>query len=150
MIIVQERISSDDDASFSILFIEGVFECFVIEDEYREHKVPKETRIPAGKYDIEVRKFGGFHNRYERKFPSFHKGMLELVDVPGFTDILIHIGNYEYNTDGCLLVNAGVRVTPNDINGQVSVNAYKRFYSKVIDAALQKHLTIEIFDRDRP
>ena len=149
MIINQERISSDDEASFSILFIDGVFECFVIEDEYREHKVPKETRIPPGRYNIIVRAWGGFNNRYQRKFPHIHQGMLELEDVPGFTDILIHVGNFEHNTDGCLLINAGVRATPNNIVGQVSVEAYKRFYRKVIDAAFSKDLAIEIFDRDR-
>jgi len=148
LIINQERIVSDNDATASILFIDGVLECFVIEDEYREHKVPKETRIPAGDYRIKVRTWGGFNARYTRKFPDFHQGMLELVNVPNFKDILIHIGNYESNTDGCLLVNAGVRVDPGNITGQSSTDAYRRFYKKVIDAAINDDLTIEIFDRD--
>lgn len=148
MIINQERIASDNDASASIVFIDGVFECFIIEDEYREHKILKETRIPADIYKIKVRTWGGFHARYTRKFPNFHQGMLELVDVPTFKDILIHVGNYESNTEGCLLVNAGVRVDPGNITGQSSTHAYQRFYKKVIDAALNSDLTIEIFDRD--
>jgi len=149
VIITQERIYSDEDASFSILFIDDVFECFVIEDEFRELKVPKETRIPAGNYKIKVRTWGGFHARYQRKFYKFHKGMLELVGVKNFKDILIHVGNYEYNTDGCLLVNSGILVSDDNISGQRSIPAYKKFYNKVIDAALNNDLRINIIDRDQ-
>ena len=88
MLLKQERIFSDDNATFSILFIDNTFECFVIEDEYREKKVPKETRIPAGRYRATLRRFGGFHNRYERKFRFFHKGMLELAEKTEFNNLL--------------------------------------------------------------
>lgn len=149
MEILQERIASNADASASIVFIDGLFECFHIEDEYRPVKVAKETRIPAGRYQISVRTFGDVHSRYLEKFgPGFHSGMLEIMNVPGFTDILIHIGNLESNTDGCQLTNAGAMIQPDEIKGMASTEAYRRFYLKVIDAALSGNLWITIVDRD--
>lgn len=78
--------------------------CFTLEDEHREVKVMAETRIPCGTYDIKFRTVGGFHNKYSKRFAGIHKGMLELQDVPNFTYILIHCGNTEEDTAGCLLV----------------------------------------------
>lgn len=148
MIINQERIFSDSESSFSLVFVDGLFECFFIEDEPRDVKVPKETRIPEGMYDIRVRPWGGFHNRYQDKFPDIHKGMLEVCDVPGFSDILIHCGNYESNTEGCLLPNTGVYAADGNITGQASVTAYKKLYCKIIEDAIAGDLSIDIVDRD--
>ncbi len=148
MIIDQERIFSDNESSFSLVFVDGVFECFFIEDEPRDIKVPRETRIPAGVYDIRVRDYGNFHERYQDKFPEMHQGMLEVCAVPGFSDILIHCGNYESNTEGCLLPNTGVYAVEGNITGQASVVAYKKLYRKVIEAALDNNLSINIIDRD--
>ncbi len=47
------------DATNGILFINGVFECFTLEDEVRDVKVYGETAIPKGTYNIEFRKEGG-------------------------------------------------------------------------------------------
>ncbi len=107
MKISVERIFSDDDATISTLWVDGRFICFGLEDEYREDKIPGETRIPAGEYKITLRTVGGFHTRYGRKFPEFHKGMLWIRGVPNFEYILIHIGNTDEHTAGCLLVGEG-------------------------------------------
>lgn len=149
MIIQQERFTSDDNTSLSLVFIDEKFQCFHVEDEHRDNKVPKETRIPEGAYRVGVRTWGGFYRRYREKFPSFHKGMLEILDVPGFTDILFHIGNLESNTDGCQLSNYGVMAKPGQMSGQCSTDAYVDFYKTVIDAALAGNLYINIIDRDR-
>ena len=94
-----------------------------------------------------VRQEGGFHNRYSEKFPEFHQGMLQVLDVPGFEYILIHIGNFETNTDGCLLVardaNTGGKISIPD-----STEGYIKFYKEVIQAALDGELTIEYRDSD--
>jgi hypothetical protein len=148
MHIEVNRIKSDDDATLSTVSIDGKFECFGLEDEYREDKVPGETRIPAGVYDVVIRDVGGFHGRYSRKFPAFHKGMLQVKDVPGFEYILIHIGNTDENTAGCLLVGKGAMVGE-EITIQNSTGAYKELYQKVIAEAQQGQLTIEYKDNDR-
>ena len=142
------RFKSDDDATLSMVHLDTVFECFGLEDEYREHKVSNETRIPAGTYSIGLRSVGGFYNRYTHKFPSFHKGMLQILDVPGFEYILIHIGNTDEDTAGCLLVGAGCNT-----NGELTVTssrvAYCSLYPKVLKALEAGHpVTITFIDED--
>ena len=51
------------DATNSLLFIDGVFECYGLEDEIRDEKVYSETAIPLGEYEIKFRTVGGFHTR---------------------------------------------------------------------------------------
>jgi len=103
------RINSQADYTSGILFQvcddgSKEFLCYTLEDEYRANKVKHETRIPAGTYEMALRKVGGFHQRYEKRFKDIHKGMLELVGVPNFQYILIHCGNTDEHTSGCILV----------------------------------------------
>ena len=101
------RFSSQSDSTNGILFDvtnETKFLCYTLEDERREEKVMAETRIPAGVYSILLRKEGGHHARYTKKYGSMHKGMLWLQDVPNFKWILIHTGNTDEHTAGCLIV----------------------------------------------
>ena len=83
-----------------------------VEDERRRKKVFAETCIPLGVYRLALRTHGGFHARYRKRFPGFHVGMIEVMDVPGFTDILWHIGNDDEDTAGCLLIGSYPVVTP--------------------------------------
>ena len=148
MKITVSRFLSDDDSTLSIVSVDGKFACFGLEDEHRLEKVPKETRIPAGTYRVGLRTVGGFHNRYSRKFRSFHKGMLHVQDVPGFTHILIHVGNTDADTAGCLLVGTGATARVGDISVQSSVEAYKRLYRAVVEDAIKGTLEIGFFDDD--
>lgn len=150
MKIKVERIVSDEDSTIGVIFIDDKFECFGLEDEYREEKVAAKTRVPAGIYKIGVRTVGGFHNRYKNKFSSIHQGMLEIVEVPGFKYILIHVGNTHENTEGCLLVGVGANSRSEDMSIQSSVEAYKKLYVNVIESAMNGDLTIEYVDRDLP
>ena len=149
MKLLVERFTSDKDATISAIYLDNVFQCFGLEDEYREEKVASETRIPAGSYKVGLRTTGGFHARYEKKFSDIHQGMLHVQDVPGFEYILIHVGNTDENTAGCLLVGTGARAAEGDMSIQSSRVAYKKLYSKVIEAAKQENLEIKYFDRDR-
>lgn len=144
MDILSQRFLKSDDFSISKLFIDGVFECYVLEDEKRSVKVMHETRIPAGRYEIKLRTFGGHHEKYKVKFP-FHKGMLWLQDVPNFKDILIHIGNTDDDTSGCLLVGKTADLLKGTI-GQ-STAAYSAFYPKVEnELSAGKKVFIEVKD----
>jgi hypothetical protein len=94
-------------------------------------KVPGETRIPPGVYQIGKRTEGAFYQEYKRKFQ--HRLALEILDVPGFQYILIHIGNTVGDTRGCLLTGTGV-----DFNGNFAVlkstSAYLTLYEKISEA----------------
>lgn len=142
------RFSSGAESTLGALFELGIrtayappatdrrFLCFLIEDQWQPSKVPGETRIPAGRYRIRLRRFGGFHARYSARFPDMHAGMLELLDVPGFTDILVHCGNGDNDTAGCLIVadHAFQNVTA---RGRVEASeaAYRRVYPRIAQAA---------------
>jgi len=146
MLIRVDRVKSNRDATISRVYVDGAFICHGLEDEYREDKIPGETRIPAGTYKLDVRKEGGFHNRYSRMFGAFHRGMLWVRNVPNFKWILIHIGNYESNTDGCLLLG---RADYQAMTVWQSKTTYKRFYDLVIRDALRGRVTIQYRDLDR-
>ena len=131
------RFSSEDDSTSGLLFDitdnKRKFLAYTLEDEYREEKEMHETRIPAGTYNVTLRTEGGFHQRYVAKYGDMHKGMLWVRDVPGFEYILIHTGNTDEHTSGCLLL--GDSQTNNQIkeDGFIgsSVQAYKRVYPQI-------------------
>ena len=121
--------------------------CFTLEDEYRLKKVAGKTRIPAGEYEIKLRTVGGHHQRYGKLYKRIHRGMLWLQDVPDFTNILIHTGNNDTHTAGCLLVGQ----TANSEKGIVghSVRAYKKVYppiARAIEAGERVTIRYEDFD----
>ena len=129
------------DATNGLLFIDGVFECYTLEDEVRDVKVMSETAIPLGTYEIKFRNIGGFDTKYTARYGStFHKGMLELQDVPNFKYILIHTGNTDSHTAGCLLLGETQQDLDKGKDGFVggSGDAYKKMYPKVRDALLNK------------
>lgn len=101
MKLLLERRATADGATIGELFVDGVFECFTLEDAVREipgqpvstWKIPGETAIPRGEYPISIT----YSNRFKRNMPL-------LESVPGFAGIRIHAGNTSEDTEGCLLV----------------------------------------------
>ena len=151
------RYSSGTDSTLGILSENGPegreFLAYTLEDEFREEKVSAETRIPEGTYDVKLRTVGGFHSRYLDKFGAdFHKGMLHVQDVPGFEYILIHTGNTDENTMGCLLIadTSQQNITQDGFIGS-SVSAYKRIYPSLAQWLVDGNkLTITYIDYDNP
>jgi hypothetical protein len=77
------------------LLIDGVYFCFTLEDTIRlfPNKVPKETAIWEGVYDLTID-----HS------DKFGRDMPHILNVPMFTGIRIHPGSTSADTEGCLLV----------------------------------------------
>ena len=149
------RFSSQADSTHGLLFeitsMGKHFLCYTLEDEHRVLKVKGETRIPAGTYKVELRKEGGFHARYDKKYPGIHRGMLHVTDVPNFEYILIHTGNTDEHTAGCLIVGDSQENTLILRDGFVgkSVNAYKMIYPSIAKAIAEgEEVTIEYIDFD--
>ena len=147
------RFSSQSDSTLGLLFdvTNGrEFLCYTLEDEYRTQKVYGETRIPAGEYEILLRTEGGHHEKYKAKFGDMHKGMLWLQDVPNFQWILIHIGNKDEDTAGCLLVgNSSTQNITEEGSIAASTSAYRRIYP-LIAAVLEagEKVTIKYINYD--
>jgi len=134
------------DATNGLLFVDGLFECYTLEDQYQAVKVMHETCIPEGTYDIKLRTVGGFHEKYKKRYGNDHYGMLHLQDVPNFTYILIHAGNTDEHTSGCLIVGESQQdldISKDGFIGHSGV-AYKKLYKKVSkELLLGKDVTIE-------
>lgn len=82
--------------------------------------------IPEGKYEV--------HRIYSPKFGKcFH-----LQDVPGRSEILIHKGNYNKDTHGCILVGMGRA----DINGDGVTDVIE---SSLAMDKLQNVITEDVF-----
>lgn len=76
------------------LTLEGHFLAFTLEDPVRDGpKVPGETAIPAGRYELVI-----------SQSVRFGRLMSLLKKVPGFTGIRFHGGNRTTDTAGCPLV----------------------------------------------
>lgn len=99
MKITVKRGGIHDESTTGELFIDGLFECFTLEDKDRyleegtNAKVYGRTAIPRGEYRITIT----LSNRFKKPLPLLH-------GVPGFDGIRIHAGNTHDDTDGCILV----------------------------------------------
>ena len=146
------RFSSGTDSTNGILFetiqqgneIDGIFKqtkflAYTLEDEQRNEKVYGETRIPNGTYKLALRTVGGYNEKYKRRFPDFHVGMLHVTNVPNFEYILIHCGNTDEHTAGCLLVGDSQENNQIQENGFIgkSTQAYKRIYPRIAEALVR-------------
>lgn len=140
MKLVLKRERSTANSTIGTLSINGIYECFILEDIIRERpgvpvsqwKIKGATAIPAGTYDIELT----MSNRFKRILPL-------LIGVEGFESIRIHPGNKAVDTEGCLLPGSsrGVDV----VYG--SVPAFSRLYPQLVEAKARKeHITIEIIN----
>lgn len=84
-----------DNSTIGELYIDDLYECFILEDKVRDEKIPGITAIPAGKYEVVVT----YSPRFGRYLPL-------LLDVPDFSGVRIHKGNTHKDTEGCLIVGA--------------------------------------------
>jgi len=129
------RYSENDEATASIVLIDGEFFSYGLEDQAQEQKVKGETRIPEGTYQLAYRMIiSPKTEQYRARFPWF-KYHLHLQNVPGFKYVYIHIGNDDDDTDGCLLVGDSINnlsISPGFLAS--STTAFKRLYTTVKEA----------------
>jgi hypothetical protein len=90
------------NATLGELSVDGVFECYTLEDFVRAPAAPKvfgETAIPTGTYPVTIERSPRFSALagHDVLTPRLH-------NVPGFDGVLIHPGNGPEDTEGCILV----------------------------------------------
>lgn len=140
------RYNSAKDFTDGLFFINGKFEVFTLEDEYRAKKIYGETRIAARRYQVVFRKEGGFHQRYHNRYNNpesrhfkskdWHQGMLHIINVPNFKYVLIHVGNDDDDTAACLLVGMTQNADKEGFIGSSRI-AYEKIYPTIRDALLK-------------
>lgn len=105
---------------------------YTLEDCVRPNKVPGETAIPVGRYEVAVT----MSARFKRRMPL-------LLNVLGFEGVRIHSGNTSADTEGCILV--GMSRGAETIYR--SKDAYRELFT-LIDAAISKEkVWITILER---
>ena len=129
-----KRETFTEQSTIGTLTIDGVFECFILEDRDRglndtltleqilKVKVYGKTAIPYGRYEIDW--------TMSARFKVF---MPILLNVKGYAGIRIHKGNTEIDSLGCLL--CGTRKITNRITE--STLATKNLYAKIENAKKQ-------------
>lgn len=124
------RVAKRDKYTIGKLFVDGVYFCDTLEDRVRdltkEKKVAGDTAIPTGIYKVIV-----------NLSPKFKRMLPRLLNVPFFDGILIHRGNTEKDSSGCILVGE------NKVVGKV-INSTK-YEERLVDLLKNEtDITIEI------
>ena len=83
------RLGRYDKGAPGVLFVDGFPVCLILE---RTFGPENRVIVPPGIYRLELGRFnrGGY--------PTY-----EIMDVPGHTEVKVHIGNKETDSRGCLL-----------------------------------------------
>ena len=134
MNLLLKRRKSVGGATIGELFLNGVHECYILEDVVRkdgEKKVHGETAIPVGRFQVV--------NTYS---PRFEKYLPLLLNVPGFAGIRIHPGNKSTDTEGCLL--PGRAVGKNGKTVEQSRVAFTALFAKLKAVEKKEQILITI------
>ena len=132
MEVVVYRQISKEESTRGELFIDGEKFCDTLEDEFRTKKVMGETRIPSGRYKLELRKvLSPMTKNYRSKYDWF-LWHIQVMEVPNFSNVYIHVGNWEKDTDACLLIGNGF--TDYDDKSAIwkSKPAFEEFYKTIV------------------
>jgi hypothetical protein len=121
-----------DNSTIGELSVNGVFECFTLEDKVRPVKIKGETAIPSGTYEVAVT----FSNKFQKFLPL-------LMNVPNFDGIRIHPGNFPKDTLGCILVGQGKGV--DSISN--SRLAFAPLFDKIQSVVRTEKVFIEIIEQ---
>lgn len=111
-----KRLHKTANSTIGEMTIDGVWECYTLEDIERPVKIKSETAIPRGTYKVIINQ----SNRFKRLMPL-------LLNVANFEGVRIHAGNTNHDTEGCILVG---KTRSNDFIGQ-SKKAYDSLFAKM-------------------
>lgn len=114
------------------LSVNGVYECYTLERFFDGMNLPNLSAIPEGEYEL-----------VKRHSPHLGYEVLGLCNVPGRSDIEIHVGNIPADIRGCILVG---KVASNDRLWQ-STMAFNQLMGKFQEPAT---ITIGRAVRDLP
>ena len=126
------RVAQGKQSTLSQLYIDGIFQCYLLEDKIREVKIASETAIPKGVYSLKLNTVGAKNVNNKKAFGQVHQGMIEISGLPNFSFVYIHTGNTIKDTAGCPLCGFGFQFADGDFKVSQSVAAYKMIYPKLM------------------
>jgi len=123
-----ERFCYSPDATFGNLITPKGMHYATVERSWQDNK-PSISCIPIGEYKCAPRRYnrGGYD-------------AIELLNVIERTHILMHIGNFANNSNGCILINTMFGSINNEWCGLSSTNAFNSLMSEL--GGLNFNLTI--------
>ena len=142
MKILVKRIAKRPTYTIGKMYLDGKYFCDTLEDTDRnisqstpldtikKVKLPNNTAIPTGTYKVIV-----------NVSPKFKRLLPRLLNVPGFDGILIHRGNTDKDTSGCILIGE------NKVVGKViNSTGYETKLVSILNKAQdnKENITIEI------
>jgi hypothetical protein len=134
-----------EDYTIGSLYLNGEYFCDTLEDtdrglsqsmspdEIKRIKIPHETAIPTGEYKV-----------IANLSPAKKRMLPRLLDVPGFSGILIHRGNTKHDSSGCILVGE------NKVKGKViNSTGYEKWLVEILIQAQEndEEISIEIINK---
>jgi len=128
------RTTFTDNSTIGELFVNGVFECYTLEDKDRKlesggKKVYAKTAIARGLYTLIL----SFSSRFQKHLP-------EILNVADFVGIRMHSGNKPEDSEGCILVGS---TKSKDFVGN-SRNTMTALMTKIKAVEKKEKITIEI------
>ena len=124
------------------LYIDNEFFCNTLEDrdrgltsemsliEINGRKVMHETAIPSGTYEVSLDYVSPKFSQYPYYMEVCGGRLPRLLDVKGFSGVLIHVGTNASHSSGCILVGNNTSI------GQLSngKKVFKELYKRLLDA----------------
>ena len=138
------RVAQGKESTLSQLYINGIFQCYLLEDKIREVKIPSQTAIPKGVFSLKLNTFGAKNVDYKKAFGKLHEGLIEITCLPNFNFVYIHTGNTIKDTAGCPLCGFGFQFVEGNFQITQSVAAYKMIYPKLVGLAKNTDNTLII------
>jgi hypothetical protein len=128
MNITVKRIKRTEKSTIGELSIDGIFECYTLEDCEREVKIKNITAIPKGTYEVII----NHSNHFNKELPL-------LIAIPNYAGVRIHCGNRPEDTEGCILVgeSRGLDFISN------SRSAFGKLFEKMKESTSPITITIE-------
>lgn len=142
MKILVKRIAKRPTYTIGKMYLDGKYFCDTLEDTDRnisqstpldtikKVKLPNNTAIPTGTYKVIV-----------NVSPKFKRLLPRLLNIPGFDGVLIHRGNTDKDTSGCILIGE------NKVVGKViNSTGYETKLVSILNKAQdnKENITIEI------
>lgn len=153
MELILKRTAKRDTYTIGKLYVDGGYFCDTLEDkdrglnyrmplaEIKRKKVYGQTAIPTGKYEIAMNICSPAYSQ-KSKWKEYCGGFMpRLKNVPAFDGILIHSGNTDKDTYGCVLVGEN-KVVGKVINSEAT---FKKLYP-ILQGAYRRgeKITLEI------
>lgn len=124
------------------MYLDGEFFCNTLEDrdrgltsemsliEINGRKVMHETAIPSGTYEVSLDYVSPKFSQYPYYMEVCGGRLPRLLDVKGFSGVLIHVGTNASHSSGCILVGNNTSI------GQLSdgKKVFKELYKRLLDA----------------